>query len=89
MRLRDVAKLQTGDIITCRECPEEGCHGGEYTVDRIVEDICGDVYILLFHDGNSSEFAYAINGVWRWAPNEDQETPISGRSIKLVRKRDE
>ena len=87
MRAREVLKLKTGDVITCRECPENGCEGGEYTVT--VETLgCGCNNFS--HSDNSFTF-YSISCGGhdfvesRW--NLDAKGyDLTGRSIKLIKR---
>ena len=84
MKLRDVPKLRTGDIITCW-CEECGCKGKEYEVRIVVLD-CGCIYYK--HEGNGWSFA-------RWyKPNCGIHTPpglywgvdVDPHKIKLIRR---
>lgn len=82
MRLRDVPKLRTGDIITCTECPERGCDGSEVKVWKVLLFGPYGPWILYYHDGNKSPFAYGMEG---WVPAEWAQG-VTGRKIKLVRR---
>jgi len=94
MKARDVLKLQTGDIITCLECPWSGCDGQEVKV-TVIKHPCGCVDY--FHSNNDYAFFFdnrQCNGAvlhrngWAYTVG-DLFARIIGESIKLVRRKEE
>lgn len=84
MRAREVEKLQTGDVITCGECPDDGCDGSEVEVTRF--RFVGGV-VGFKHTGNPHCFAFVDSGYVLWAYRDvGNSIHITGRSIKLVRR---
>lgn len=83
MRLRDVVKLRNGDVVTCRECSALGCDG-----------LPAKVYIEgyrdtleFYHERNPNPIAtLSANGMPHWGGRMDTDQPISGRTLKLVKR---
>ena len=93
MRAREVLKLQEGDVITCNECPKLGCDGREAKVEiRTLGCGCQSYY----HARNKTPFFWInhpgcqVHKLLSWGVrlinSPKGSDPLTGRSIKLVRR---